>query len=101
MKPTCLFRFSGWPSRIRAIAAYRRLPASTRADLPLLYWLLGSSTPAYKMSQHEAAYVADARGPELCANCTYAFQHVNTGDFICSQVRGRIEPRAWCRLWAR
>lgn len=85
----------------RAIAAFRKLSVSMRSDLPLLYWLLGSSTPAYKMDPADANYQQEARGSELCANCVFAFRHVTSSEFICSQIRGEIEPGAWCRLWAR
>lgn len=85
----------------RAIQAFRRLPLKLRAQTPLLYWLLGDGTPPYKMAPADADYIEEGRGPELCANCAYAFQHVTSREYICSQISGPIQPRAWCRLWVR
>jgi hypothetical protein len=72
-----------------------------KQDMPLLYWLLGSGTPPYKMSKRDSHY-----GPpphyvsrQRCDNCTFAYVGVTTERFICSQIEGTIEPKLWCRLW--
>jgi hypothetical protein len=89
------------PAHVRqAILEYARLPAETKARVPLLYWLLGSGTPPYKMAASDAEYGAPPDYHYRCGNCKYAFKHLSTGAYICSQIRGRIELNAWCRLWA-
>jgi hypothetical protein len=85
----------------RSIAEWERLPASQRMVTPLLYWLLGSGTDPYKMSQHAAGYVEESTGAQRCDNCTFAFIHAISDGWICSQMRGWIEPEGWCILWAR
>jgi hypothetical protein len=67
--------------------------------MPLLYFLLGSGTPPFKMSKEDSAYQGRQVGKQRCDNCSSAYQNVVSGDFICSQVEGAIVPKAWCRLW--
>ena len=55
---------------------------------------------AYKMGQVDAGYGAPRVRGQTCGNCEYAFQHVGTGEYICSQIRDSIRPERWCRLWA-
>lgn len=75
-------------------------PDHVKENVPLLYWLLGSGTPPYKMTREESDYVDVSPVPtQQCANCVFAYQHVTSGNFICSQIRGRISPPGWCRLW--
>jgi len=66
---------------------------------PLLYVLLGGGTPAYKMSKRDSDYGNPKVAGQSCSNCTFAFQHVTTSDYICSQIAGTIRPILWCRLW--
>ena len=73
----------------------RKLPN----DTPLLYALLGSGTPPYKMSPGDAQYGTPPVRAQTCGNCVRAFQHVTSKAYICDQIRGPIEPGAWCRLW--
>jgi hypothetical protein len=84
-----------------AIEEFDRLPQRVKSELPLLYFLLGSGTPPYKMSSRDAGYVLRTVDGQNCANCSSAFQHVVTGELICDQIRGEIKPHAWCRLWNR
>ena len=92
------------PPEIRlAIARFRKLPQTLKARVPLLYWLLGSGTPPYKMNPADALYgapppAAQAMG-QKCANCRFAWQNVKGRNYICSQIAGPIAPAAWCRLW--
>lgn len=74
-------------------------PDDTRHTTPLLYWLLGSGTPPYKMSKEDAAYQGSPNAGERCADCEYAYEEVATGAVICSQMRGRISLDGWCRLF--
>ena len=66
----------------------------------LLYHILGDGTPPYKMSKPEAKYadVSTVKG-QTCGNCEYAYLKIANKKYICSQMRGRIETKAWCRLW--
>jgi len=68
-------------------------------DLPLLYAILGSGTPPYKMSREDSEYQSEPSGNQMCANCEYAYKKVVRDRYICSQIRGPIELDGWCRLW--
>lgn len=83
-----------------AVERFRQLPAEQRAQMPLLYWLLGSGTPPYKSTPEDARYVqlSVVQG-EQCGNCRHAWQSVPTGNRICAMIQGSIEPQAWCRYW--
>ena len=88
------------PRMVRmAVSAFRRLPLSTKRNVPLLWWLLPEGTPPYKMSAQDAAYQDVPRGDERCDNCRSAYEHITSGTWICDQMAGVIEPQAWCRLW--
>ena len=83
----------------RAVAQFRRLPLSARHSLPLLWWMLPEGTPPYKFSKLEAAYQDRPRGKQRCDNCRSAYKHVTSGNYICDQMSGLIEPKGWCRVW--
>ena len=84
----------------QAIAEFSKLPAEERAEKPLLWWLLGASTPAYKMAPDEAAYVSPSTVTgQTCGNCSHAYKHITSGKLLCDQMRGNIVPEAWCRFW--
>jgi len=83
-----------------AIQEYRALPEDERVETPLLYWLLGDGTPPFKMTKVEAGYIDDSPYNQNCGNCTHAYTHVTSGIAICDQMRGVIEPQAWCRVWS-
>ncbi len=89
------------PGVRQAIRRFRREPLSLRSRIPLLYYLLGSGTPPYKMSAEESAYVPMTNSRRRCGNCQYAYQHVGTGRFICSQIAGDIRLEGTCRLWKK
>jgi len=65
---------------------------------PLLYWLLGSGTPPYKMEKADADYDVEPYEGQKCANCEFYYEGVD-GQGVCSQVRGDIGRKHWCRLW--
>ena len=82
-----------------AIARWRKLPKKIRDKKPLLYWLLGSGTPPYKMSKKDSNYIGKSVKGMNCGNCRYTFRrHVND-ELICSQIKGNIILDQWCRLW--
>lgn len=87
------------PEIQQALTRFRRLPLAKRRSQPVLYWLLGEGTPAFKMAQEDAAYQETSKGKQKCANCEFAYKKVVRDQFICSQIRDDIKPGAWCRLW--
>lgn len=88
------------PKGVRlAILEWRKLPKKERDKKPLLYWLLGSGTPPYKMSKKDSNYIGKSVKGMNCGNCRYTFRrHVND-ELICSQIKGNIKLDHWCRLW--
>ena len=86
------------PAVQEIIQEYKALPLGQR-ERPLLYHLLGGGTPAYKTSKSEAEYLEEPRADQKCGNCQFAYQKVVTGKFICSKIRGKITPEAWCKFW--
>jgi hypothetical protein len=89
------------PEVKQAVERFRDMDPSERDTNVLLWWLLGSGTPPYKMSQEDSQY-SDTAGTaeEACANCDFLYQKVTTGEYICSQIRGKVRPGGWCNLWA-
>lgn len=88
------------PSLVKlAVDYFRRMPAAQRAKKPLLYWLLGSSTPDYKMSKKDSLYSNKSNGTQKCSNCIFAYTSVKNKNNICSQIAGDIKLGGWCRLW--
>ena len=84
----------------RAIVKFMQLPEKERQNKPLLYFILGAGTPPYKMDKASSKYVSVSKHPtQDCENCIFAFQNVVKQNFICSQIRGDIEPDGWCKLW--
>ena len=72
---------------------------ASEEDEALLYQLLGSGTPEWKMSKEDADYKSSPEGNAYCGNCEYAYYSNQSGEFICSKVRGKVEWEGWCRLW--
>lgn len=90
------------PEVQQAIQRWKELPETQRLETPLLYWLLGSGTPEYKMDRGEAKYVEESEVEgQNCKNCHFAYLHLANKRFICSQMTGPIKPQAWCRLWEK
>lgn len=83
-----------------AVQRFRsEIPEEVKAEDALLYWLLGTGTPAYKMSKADAEYQSHPEGAEYCGSCEYAYLSNESGDLICSKVRGEVDWMGWCRLW--
>lgn len=92
------------PALVRGYAKfYRRLPVVSpegdKSQMPFLYSLLGSGTPPTKMSREDSSYQLKPVGKQRCENCSSAYSQVVSGELICSQISGTIEPQAWCALW--
>lgn len=88
------------PEVKEAVERFRNMDEEERDTNILLYWLLGSGTPPYKMSQEDAQYSDNAGTQETaCANCEFFYQKVPTGEYICSQIRGKVRPEGWCNQW--
>ncbi len=91
------------PSAVQqAIAEFHNLPEAVKKNTPLLYYILGSGTPEYKMSHADSEYTDKASNPSTtCGNCEFAYQKVINKKFICSQIRGHIQPEGWCNQWVK
>lgn len=88
------------PEVRQAVERWKKLPEKEKEKKPLLYWILGSGTPPYKMSMSEAQYTTNSEvSGQTCGNCEFAYLKISNKKFICSQIRGRIQPSGWCRLW--
>lgn len=95
------------PGVKEAIKEFKELPDEKKSETPLLYWLLGSGTPEYKMSKPDSNYAEETPvDDQTCDNCEFAYTKTITigsgdPDIICSQVTGRIHDKGWCRLWSK
>lgn len=88
------------PEVKKAVERFRDMDADERDTNILLYWLLGSGTPPYKMSKQDSEYSHGAgTQEEACANCAFLYQKVTTGEYVCSQIRGKVVPGGWCNQW--
>jgi len=87
------------PETKKVIEAFQKEPKELRDKKPLLYYILGSGTPPYKMSKEDSKYVDKAKGRRNCGNCIFTFQNTVKKTYICSQIRGTIKLGAWCKLW--
>ena len=86
----------------QAIAEFHKLPEKVKKTTPLLYYILGSGTPDYKMSQEDSEYTDQSSNPNMtCANCEFAYQKVINKKFICSQIRDHIQLEGWCNQWVK
>ncbi len=89
------------PEVKKAIDRFRLMSEAEREKAgPLLYWILGQGTPAFKMGQGDTEYTdrSEVTG-QTCGNCEYAYQAVVLKKFICSQIEGFIKPPGWCNRW--
>ena len=90
------------PETKGAIERWKQLSEEERKKRPLLYWLLGSGTPPYKMSQKETKYTDNSQVEgQTCGNCEFAYLKVANKKFICSQIRDEIKPSGWCDRWVK
>lgn len=83
----------------KAIREFRKLPNEVKENKPLLYWLLGSGTPPYKMSKKDSQYQGEPFRGQNCGNCRFTFMRVVNKELICSQIEGNVEIDHWCKLW--
>ena len=83
----------------RAIEKFMRKPKSLRDYKPLLYYILGSGTPPYKMSKKDSLYVDKSQKKQNCGNCIFTYIKYTENKPICSQIRGTIKLSGWCKLW--
>jgi hypothetical protein len=83
----------------KAIREFRKLPNDVKSQKPLLYWLLGSGTPPYKMTKKDSNYMGKSYRGQNCGNCRFTFMRWINKELICSQIQGNIELDHWCRLW--
>lgn len=84
-----------------AVKDFHKLPQRQKERRPLLYHVLQSGTPEWKMSKEDSQYadISPAEG-QYCGNCRFAYEKVvQPGRYICSKIRGTIQPEGWCKLW--
>mgnify|MGYP003140310448 CR=1 FL=1 len=93
--------FDNAPVEIKErILEFQQLPIEERKRLPLLWFVLNQSTAPFKMSKAVANYVDINQGSkENCGNCMYQYLRTYNKKYICSQMRGEINPQGWCKLW--
>ena len=82
-----------------AIRKFMELPKKVRDNKPLLYYILGSGTPPYKMSKKDSFYTDFSVKKQNCANCIFTYIKYVDKKPICSQIRGTIKLSGWCKLW--
>jgi len=87
------------PEVQKLIEEYRALPNAEKSKKPLLYWLLGSGTPPYKMSKDDSEYSDEADTDSQCGNCKFIYYGLETKNYICSQISGPIRKEGTCKLW--
>ena len=83
----------------KIIEDFMREPKSLRDKKPLLYYILGSGTPLYKMSKKDSGYVDYSSKKQKCSNCVFTYIKYVDNKPICSQIRGTIKLSGWCKLW--
>jgi hypothetical protein len=89
------------PKWIRiAFSIFLRLPNKLVLNTPFLYFVLGQGTPAFKMEQNTADYGLSQVHGQSCGNCIYSYTNNVEEKNICSQIRGQIHGRMWCKLWS-
>jgi hypothetical protein len=82
-----------------AFKAFLLMPDRYVTRKPFLYWVLNMGTPNFKMSKRMSLYGNPKVHGQSCGNCMFAYQKVVSKYYICSQIRDRIEPHLWCKLW--
>ena len=88
------------PAEVKAaIERFMRKPKAFRDNKPLLYFILGSGTPPYKMSKKDSLYVDKTTKAQKCSNCVFTYIKYVDDKPICSQIRGTIKLGGWCKLW--
>ena len=84
----------------KVIEEFRNLPLDKRKNKVLLYYILKSGTPSYKMPKPDSDYVDKSTVEnQTCGNCEFAYKKVVSDAHICSQIDGLIKLEGWCRLW--
>lgn len=88
------------PAEVKAaIERFMRKPKAFRDNKPLLYFILGSGTPPYKMSKKDSLYADKSINKQNCGNCIFTYIKYVDKKPICSQIRGTIKLAGWCKLW--
>lgn len=89
------------PKWIRvSFKVFLQLPDRFVLNTPFLYFVLGQGTPAFKMEKNTADYGLSKVNGQSCGNCIYSYKNIVEEKNICSQVRGEIHARKWCKLWS-
>ena len=84
----------------KLIEEFRGLPEEDKSEKPLLYHILQSGTPPYKMSKGDSKYTDETKiESQDCENCEFIYLKLANKKYICSQIRGRVQLGGWCKLW--
>ena len=83
----------------QAIDDFHNLPSYIKNKKPLLYWLLGSGTPPYKMAPEDVEYTPMHDTEAMCHNCEFMYMKMSNGSKICSQILGNVSPSCWSNQW--
>ena len=70
---------------------------------PFLWFVLGKGkgTPPYKSSKKDSKYIDPTPYPKLyCGNCIFYYIQPLRKIGLCSQIRGKVDYDAFCKLWA-
>lgn len=82
------------------IEEYDNLSKEDKAKIPLLYWILGTGTPPYKMSKEDSHYIDESTDvSETCGNCKFLYHQPLRNSYICSKIRGNVAVEGWCKFW--
>lgn len=82
------------------VLEFANLPEDEREEKVLLWYILGTGTPEYKMSKELSEYDREGgSAKQNCGNCEFMYLKLKSGDYICSQIRGEVHFKGWCKLW--
>ncbi len=90
------------PDKVKeAVEEFRNTPLNKyKKNRPLLYHILGTGTPDYKMSKSDSDYTNKSPyNSKCCANCASLYLRILNKHLICSQIQGNIKKSGWCKLW--
>ena len=80
---------------------FRHLPLEQRKKQPLLYHLLQSGTPPFKITQKDAKYQNKPKDSMACMNCEFLYLKTANKKYICSQISGEVSPEGFCNYWTK
>lgn len=82
-----------------AFKSYLAMPNKFVMNTPFLYFILGNGTQPYKVDKDTVEYGLSKESGQKCGNCIFSYKNIVEDKNICSNVRGVIHSKEWCRLW--